>query len=160
MIDQLSDEKFRAATESAVVQVGEDILPNLERAYYKSGAESELLVSIVGLYGRIGGEQSVKYLLKKNKWSNRQIVFKALHSLRELNYRAENEVILNQIYQAIEQNVSTAAWNFAAKYDVEELGMDKYLSYAFEQEMEENYQHDILTSFIGLRPWVYSTHTW
>ncbi|HAW51235.1 MAG TPA: hypothetical protein DCX54_02740 [Flavobacteriales bacterium] len=152
LIDQLSDEKYRAATEAAVVQIGEDILPNLERAYYKSGAESELQVSIVGLYGRIGGDQAVKYLLKKINDPNRQIVFKALYSLRELNYRAENEVILNQIYQAIEQNVSTAAWNFAAKFDVEDLGMGKYLSYAFEHEMEENYNMIFLLLSLAYDP--------
>ena len=152
LIDQLSDERYRAATESAIIQIGEEILPNLERAYYKSGAESELLVSIVGLYGKIGGEQAIKYLLKKINDPNRQIVLQALYSLRALDFRAESEMVQSQIFQAIELNISVAAWNIAAKHDVEEQGLSDLLVEALDREIADNYNMIFLLLSLAYDP--------
>ncbi len=139
LIDQLSDERYRSAARAAIESVGEDILESLERAFYKSGVELELLLAVVDLYGKIGGEKSTKYLLKKLNDPNRQIVSRALHSLKIQEFTAKDERIENQIYQAIEQNVGLAAWNFAAKYDVDQQGISEYLSKALDEELKENY---------------------
>lgn len=138
LIEQLNNDQFRAAAKSAIESVGDPIMEHLERAYYKSGAELDLLLAIVDLYGRINGEKSVKYLLKKLNDPNRPVVLKALNSLRNLNFSAEDETIQSQIFQAIEQNVALAAWNLAAKFDVEEQGIDKFLGKALEEELAQN----------------------
>ncbi|MEQ9063869.1 MAG: hypothetical protein RIE58_06815 [Vicingaceae bacterium] len=152
LIDQLADVQFRAAAEAAIIQIGPEILTSLERAYYKSGAGADLLISIVGLYGQIGGDQAIKYLLKKINDPNRQIVLKALHSLKALGYMAESELIQNQIFQAIELNISVAAWNFAARHDVEEQGLSALLLEAFDREIQENYNMIFLLLSLAYDP--------
>lgn len=139
LVEQLADEQYRSAARSAIESIGEPILENLERAFYKSGAQLQLLLAIVDLYGRIEGEKTVKYLLKKLNDPNNQVVKKALNSLKMRNFSADNESIQSQIFQSIEQTIGLAAWNFAAKYDVEEQGINKYLSDAFDEELAQNY---------------------
>lgn len=139
LVDQLGNEQYRSAARSAIENIGPPILESLERAFYKSGVDNELLLAVVELYGKIDGEKSIKYLLKKLNDPNRQIVSRALHSLRMLNFSANNDDISNQIFQAIEQNVSIAAWNFAAKYDIDQQGVSEYLSEALDDELDDNY---------------------
>lgn len=139
LVEQLADEQYRSAARSAIESIGEPILENLERAFYKSGAQLNLLLAIVDLYGRIEGEKTVKYLLKKLNDPNNQVVKKALNSLKMRNFSADNETIQSQIFQSIEQTIGLAAWNFAAKYDVEEQGINKYLSDEFDEELAQNY---------------------
>ena len=139
LIDQLSDDQFRSSARAAIESIGDPVMESLERAFYKSGAKQELLLAIIDLYGKIAGEKSVKYLLKKLNDPNRQIVLRALHSLRLLNFSADNEAIQSHIFQAIEQNVGLAAWNLAAKFDVDEQQLSPALSKALEEELAENY---------------------
>lgn len=138
LVEQLGDEQFRAAARAAIESIGEPILENLERAFYKSGAQTELLLAVVELYGKIDGEKTIKYLLKKLNDPNKQIVQKALNSLKMRDFSADNETIQSQIFQAIEQNIGLSAWNLAAKYDVKEQGLDKYLGPALEEELNHN----------------------
>jgi len=139
LIELLGNEQFRSAAKSAIESIGDPIMENLERAFYKSGVEHELLIAVVDLYGKIHGEKSIKYLLKKLNDPNRQIVSRALNSLRMLNFSADNEAIQSHIFQAIEQNVGLAAWNIAAKYDIDEQGINEYLSRALEDELSDNF---------------------
>ena len=148
LIDQLSNEQYRSAAESAITEVGESILENLERSFYKSGAVFESLISVIELYGRIGGEKATKYLIKKLNDPNGKIVLTALHSLRQLNYTAEDEGIINQVYQAIELNAGVASWNLAAKHDIDVQQLSPQLSLALEKELHEN--HNMIFLLLSL----------
>ncbi len=139
LVDLLSDNNYKQTAKAAIVSIGEPMIDLLEKAFYKSGAKLELFITIVEIYGLIGGEKAEQHLIDKISYPQRKVVLEALAALRVIGFSTENEKVLNQIFTAIEQNIGITAWNIASFLDVGELGLpNQQLERALEDEITAN----------------------
>jgi hypothetical protein len=111
------------AATAAVVQLGEEAIPELETAFGRAASPRER-IRILRLAQRIGGPRAQQLLLTKLAFPDRTIQAQALLSLAALEFRAAGEQ-REPVARRIEDMVENAAWNTAALLD---LGTDPSLA--------------------------------
>lgn len=141
LIEMLASPTFGHSTAAALRENGESVLPALEAAFHKSGQTDLVMLRIVQIMGRIGGDQALQLLWKKADYPDKRIVKQIIYSLRFINYRAQGREA-REVLDLLDGEISKAIWNMAA---VEELPEDvehfKFLRSALKEEVVQNFDH-------------------
>jgi ATP:ADP antiporter, AAA family len=149
LIEMLSSPTFGHAAAAALKETGEIVLPTLEAAFHKSGQTDLVMLKIVQIMGRIGGDQALQLLWKKADYPDKRIVKQILYSLRFINYRARGREA-REVLDLLDTEISKAIWNLAAITELpEEVEHFQFLRSALKEEVSQNFDHiSILLSIL------------
>lgn len=134
LIDNLKSSRFSNFAKSALVRIGQDALRPLDNSFHKSGQDAKLMVKLVQLMGRIGGDEAIQLLWPKVDFPDKIISSQAIISLSEAGFKADIGQ-MTRIKYAIESDIGDIAWNLAASL---EIPKDKYSHFLSESLFEEN----------------------
>jgi AAA family ATP:ADP antiporter len=151
LVENLNQRDCVQAATSAIITIGERILPTLEQSFYKSGYTTETMLEIIRIYGIIGGTNSEEYLLKKINYPDGRIVKQSLLSLKNCGYRASQEKRSN-IHQVVEETISNTLWNMVALEKLQEDELSSNLKSALNHEVKENYEFLFLLLSLAYDP--------
>lgn len=135
MIENLGSPVFGNIAAAALYAVGEKILPALELAFYKSGQSTEVMVKIVQMYGRFGGDEVTEYLWSKIDFPDKNVTAQVLLSLSGCAFQAQGHKA-TRIVQAIEQEIGNSAWCIAAYTELGDDADARHLKRALIEEIE------------------------
>ncbi|MCU0428345.1 MAG: cyclic nucleotide-binding domain-containing protein [Cytophagaceae bacterium] len=137
LLENLSSPLFGNIAAASLYSIGESIIPSLESTFYKSGQTIEVMLKIIQMYGRFGGEKVVAFLWNKIDFPDRRVVNQVLLSLSGCRFQAEGSKAL-RILQTIEQEIGNSAWLIAAYAEVGNDDDVLPLKMAIVEEIEKN----------------------
>lgn len=141
LIELLSSPSYGHEAAAALIEAGEAALPTLETAFHKSGQTDLVMLRIVQIMGRIGGDEALALLWKKADYPDKRIVKQILYSLRYINYRAAGRQ-RQEVTDLLETELGKTIWNLAA---LNELPADQpeynLLRDALREEIRSNFDH-------------------
>ncbi|MEI7981061.1 MAG: HEAT repeat domain-containing protein [Bacteroidota bacterium] len=136
IIENLISPEFSNVAGVAVRIIGEPILSDLDRFFDKIADHKQTQQHIIEIIEAIGGEKSVRVLREKINYPDKNIRFKVLISLSNLEYHASvSEIPLIRL--AIEESVETMVWLMASISDVAGIPGSVNLRQALLVEIEE-----------------------
>ena len=121
-------------SKSALVRIGHDALKPLDNSFHKSGQDAKLMVKLVQLIGRIGGDDAIQLLWSKIDFPDKIISSQVIISLSEAGFKADIGQ-MTRIKYAIESDIGDIAWNLAASL---EIPQDEFSNFLSESLFEEN----------------------
>src|SRR5690606_22767552 len=113
LIEMLSSPLYSHHAAAALKSAGERALTTLEGAFHKSGQSDLVMLRIVQIIGRIGGDQALQLLWRKADYPDKRIVKQILYSLRYINYRAQGREA-RDVMDLLDTEMSKTLWNLAA----------------------------------------------
>lgn len=139
LIDMLDSFQFAHAASAALVATGEPVLQNLEAAFHKSAQSDKIMISVIRIMAKIGGQEAERLLLKKIDFPDKRIVYEVLSGFAYTDFNAEgNQAQI--ILQLIDEEIGKAAWNLAALLELPREENYKSLRQAFKEELNKNYE--------------------
>jgi hypothetical protein len=143
----LSSPSYGHHAGSALKEAGESVLPTLETAFHKSGQKDLVMLRIVQIMGRIGGNYALQLLWRKADYPDKRIVKQILYSFRYINYRAEGRQV-REVINLLETEISKTIWNLAAIHELPKDEHFRFLREALQEEVAENY--DQITMLLSI----------
>jgi AAA family ATP:ADP antiporter len=140
LIELLSSAMYGHDAAAALIEAGEAALPTLETAFHKSGQTDLVMLRIVQIMGRIGGDQALDLLWKKADYPDKRIVKQILYSLRYINYRASGRQA-REVTDLLETELGKTLWNLAALNELPETEEFLLLRGALREEIRGNFDH-------------------
>lgn len=137
LIELLSSPSFGHQATAALIEAGNPVLPVLESAFHKSGQSDLVMLRIVQIMGRIGGDEALELLWKKADYPDKRIVKQILYSLRYINYRAKGRQA-REVMDLLEAEIGKTIWNLAALDELPETDEFKLLRSALREEIQMN----------------------
>lgn len=148
LIETLGSTTFGHYAAAALIESGESVLSTLENAFHKSGQQDRVMLRIVQIIGRIGGNYALQLLWRKADYPDKRIVKQILYSLRYINYQAIGRQ-KREVISLLEAEMGKTIWNLAAIHELPQEPHFKYLREALVEEVRENYdQVTILLSLL------------
>lgn len=140
LIELLSSALYGHDAAAALMEAGEAALPTLETAFHKSGQTDLVMLRIVQIMGRIGGDQALDLLWKKADYPDKRIVKQILYSLRYINYRAKGRQA-QEVTDLLETELGKTLWNLASLNELPEEEEFLLLRGALREEIRSNFDH-------------------
>src|SRR5690606_8407189 len=134
LIEMLSSPLYGHHAAAALKGAGDRVLTTLESAFHKSGQSDLVMLRIVQIIGRIGGDQALQLLWRKADYPDKRIVKQILYSLRFINYRAQGREIRNVI-DLLDMEISKTMWNLAALEELPKTPAFHFLREALAEEV-------------------------
>lgn len=147
LIEMLSSPMYGHHAAAALKGAGDRVLTTLEAAFHKSGQTDLVMLRIVQIMGRIGGEQALQLLWRKADYPDKRIVKQILYSLRFINYRAQGREV-REVFDLLETEISKTIWNLAALEELPKADQFKFLREALHEEIVQNY--DQITMLLSI----------
>src|SRR5690606_30552958 len=147
LIEMLSSPLYGHHAAAALKAAGDRVLTTLEAAFHKSGQSDLVMLRIVQIIGRIGGDQALQLLWRKADYPDKRIVKQILYSLRFINYRAQGREIRNVI-DLLDMEISKTMWNLAALDELPDEPAFRFLREALHEEISQN--HDQITMLLSI----------
>ncbi|MDH5597659.1 MAG: hypothetical protein OEY34_00960, partial [Cyclobacteriaceae bacterium] len=141
LIDLVDSPTYGHASSSALIEAGEPALHALEMAFHKSGQRDSVMLKIIQIIGRIGGDESVKLLWQKIDYPDKRISSQVLIWLRYFNYQATSIRERNTLTELLDDDIAKTIWNLSALTEIPENETHKYILSALEEEVRNNYDH-------------------
>ncbi len=138
LIEMLSSPLYGHHAGAALKAAGDRVLTTLEAAFHKSGQSDLVMLRIVQIMGRIGGDQALQLLWRKADYPDKRIVKQILYSLRYINYRAQGREVRN-VMGLLEAEISKTMWNLAALEELPKTPEFRFLREALHEEVSQNY---------------------
>jgi ATP/ADP translocase len=138
LIEMLSSTMYGHHAAAALKEAGEKVLTTLEAAFHKSGQTDLVMLRIVQIMGRIGGNRALQLLWRKADYPDKRIVKQILYSLRYINYRAQGREV-REVFNLLETEISKTMWNLAALGELPEDEHYKFVRQALQEEVVQNY---------------------
>src|SRR5690606_9954513 len=88
LIDNLADPVYSSQAMNALVLIGQATLPALESAFYRSGQAAQVMMRLIQVMGRIGGQHAKDMLWSKIDYPDKVVVSQVLLSLGEAGFKA------------------------------------------------------------------------
>ena len=147
LIEMLSSPLYSHHAAAALKAAGERVLTTLEIAFHKSGQSDLVMLRIVQIMGRIGGDQALQLLWRKADYPDKRIVKQILYSLRYINYQAKDREVRN-VTDLLETEISKTMWNLAALEELPKTPEFYFLREALQEEVTQNY--DQITMLLSI----------
>ncbi|MEM8565234.1 MAG: hypothetical protein AAGF85_02150 [Bacteroidota bacterium] len=138
LIDFLASSNFSNEAAAALIEAGKSALFTLETAFHKSGQSDLVMLKIVQIMGKIGGDEALDLLWNKIEYPDGRIIKHILLSLRYYDYRAADKRKTN-IVNILENEIGKAIWNMAAVEEFPNVKHFVYLRNALKDEVENNF---------------------
>lgn len=140
VIENLSSPVFGNQAMNALVLIGGDTLSALDSAFYRSGQSTQMMLRIVQVIGRIGGQRAREILWGKIDYPNKIVVSQVLLSLGECGFKAGISQI-TRIKYAIESDISDISWNLSAIQEVGDEGFSAQIKETLRLEIQNDIEH-------------------
>ncbi len=147
LIEMLSSPLYGHHAGAALKAAGDRVLTTLETAFHKSGQSDLVMLRIVQIMGRIGGDQALQLLWRKADYPDKRIVKQILYSLRYINYRAQGREVRN-VMGLLDTEISKTMWNLAALEELPTSQEFRFLREALHEEVSQNY--DQITMLLSI----------
>jgi hypothetical protein len=147
LIELLRSPAYSHHAAAALQQSGESALPTLETAFNRIGQNDIVMLRIVQIMGRIGGEYALKLLWRKTQYPDKRIVKQILYSLRYKNHQAQGKEVL-EVNGLLDTEIGKTIWNLAALSELPDTREFLFLREALEEEVAANY--DQITLLLSL----------
>ena len=147
LADYLGHPDLYLVTWSALVQMGEMILDNLENTFHKAGTPIHVQLRIVRAMAEIGGDRANRLLFSKINYHQREIQDAVVEGLYENKFKAtarELNILQTEIYNL----VKAGAMNLAAEFVVRENNPENGLDEAIGEEITRT--NSILFKILGI----------
>jgi hypothetical protein len=125
---------------NAIVLIGAETLPALEAGFYRSGQNTQVMLKIVQVMGRIGGQKAREQLWNKIDYPNKLVVSQVLLSLGESGFKAGISQ-MTRIRYAIEADIADIRWNLSAIQEVGDDGFNQQIKTALRSEIQNDIEH-------------------
>lgn len=140
LIENLADPEFSSQAMNALVLIGTPTLPALEGAFYRSGQPTQVMLRLVQVMGRIGGQTAKDMLWSKIDYPDKVIVSQVLLSLGEAGFKAGISQI-TRIKHAIEADIADIRWNLSAIQEVGDEGFADQIKKSLRWEIQSDIEH-------------------
>jgi hypothetical protein len=140
LIENLGNSTFSNLAMNTLVLIGTETLPDLESAFYRNGQNTQVMLKIIQVMGRIGGQRSREQLWNKIDYPNKVVVSQALLSLGECGFKAGISQI-TRIKYALESDIADIRWNLSAILEVGSEGFSEQIKSALRWEVQSDIEH-------------------
>ncbi len=140
IIENLGSPVYSNQAMNALVQIGATTLPALDTAFYRSGQSTQMMLRIVQVIGRIGGQRAREILWNKMDYPNKVIVSQVLLSLGECGFKAGISQI-TRIKYVIESDIADISWNLSAIHEIGDDGFSEQIKTALRHEIQNDIEH-------------------
>jgi len=117
LIILLNDPELYRSAWSTLVHQGENVLDELEMAFYKPDADVRLQTRIVSVISSIGGSRAIQLLLQKLEYQHREVFQSVVRGLYDNKFEA-TPIQETQIQNAVLRMIQAGSWIMAAKISV------------------------------------------
>ncbi len=140
LIDNLGNPVYSNSAMNALVLIGADTLPAMESAFYRSGQPTHVMLRIIQVMGRIGGQKAKEMLWGKIDYPNKVIVSQLLLSLGECGFKAGISQV-TRIKYAIEADIADIRWNLSAIQEIGDEGFADQIKKSLRWEIQNDIEH-------------------
>lgn len=140
LIENLSNPVYSNEAMNALVLIGQETLAALDSAFYRSGQNTQVMLRLIQVKGRIGGQRVKEILWNKIDYPNKVVVSQVLLSLGESGFKAGISQI-TRIKYAIEADISDIRWNLSAIQEVDNEGFSNQIKEALRWEIFNDIEH-------------------
>ncbi|MDH5397757.1 MAG: cyclic nucleotide-binding domain-containing protein [Cyclobacteriaceae bacterium] len=140
VVNNLASPEYSNQASDTLVIIGANALNTLEAAFYKSGQSTAVMIKIIQIMGRIGGNKARVFLWGKISFPDKVLVSQVLLALGACGFKAGISQITHIKY-AIESDISDIAWNMAAISELPERFFGKVIKDALAEENEHDIEH-------------------
>jgi MFS family permease len=140
VIENLANPVFSNQAMNALVLIGADTLSALDAAFYRSGQSTQMMLRLIQVIGRIGGQRAREILWGKIDYPNKVVVSQVLLSLGECGFKAGISQI-TRIKYAIESDIADISWNISAIQEVGDDGFALHIKTALRWEIQNDIEH-------------------
>lgn len=140
LIENLSSAQFINQSMNALVLIGGKALNLLDSSFYRAGQSSQLLIRIVQIIGRIGGQRAKDLLWNKIDYPDKVVVSKVLLAMGGAGFKSGVSQI-SRIKYAIENDIGDISWNLNAIQEIEDQGFANQLKDALRGEISSDIEH-------------------
>jgi len=140
LIDNLPNPVYSNQAMNALVQIGTETLTLLETAFYRSGQNTQVMLKIIQVLGRIGGQRVKELLWNKIDYPNKVIVSQVLLSLGEAGFKAGISQ-MTRIRYAIEADIADIRWNLSAIQEISDEAFSSRIKEALRREVQNDIEH-------------------
>jgi ATP:ADP antiporter, AAA family len=140
LIENLGNPIFSNQAMNTLVIIGAQTLPALESGFYRSGQNTQIILKIIQVMGRIGGQRAREQLWNKIDYPNKVVVSQVLLSLGECGFKAGISQV-TRIKYAIESDISDIRWNLSAIQEIGDEGFSDQIANALRWEIQNDIEH-------------------
>jgi hypothetical protein len=138
LIERLANPIFSNLAFAILTASGEKVLNTLESAFYMTGQKEIIQIRIVQIYGLIGSEQAIEFLLRKINYSNQNVRAMVIEMLSKCGLGIPQKYRRN-ISQEIENTCEALVWNMSVYLDLARSNSEETLLKAMKSEIDTNY---------------------
>jgi len=140
VIENLGNPVFSNQAMNALVLIGADTLAALDASFYRSGQSTQMMLRVIQVIGRIGGQRAREILWSKIDYPNKIVVSQVLLSLGECGFKAGISQI-TRIKYAIESDIADISWNLSAIQEVGDEGFSAQIKATLRLEIQNDIEH-------------------
>ena len=140
VIENLGNPVFSNQAMNALVLIGQDTLTALDSSFYRSGQSTQMMLRVIQVIGRIGGQRAREILWSKIDYPNKIVVSQVLLSLGECGFKAGISQI-TRIKYAIESDIADISWNLSAIQEVGDEGFSQQMKSTLRWEIQNDIEH-------------------
>lgn len=153
LIDNLLHPAFSNQAMNTLILIGAPTLPSLDTAFFRNSNNTQVILKIIQIMGRIGGQRVRELLWSKIDYPNKMVVSQALLSLGECGFKAGISQI-TRIKYAIESDIADIRWNLSAILEIGDAGFSEQIKNSLRDEIQSDIEH-----FYTLLAMLYDTHS-
>ncbi|HMX01816.1 MAG TPA: HEAT repeat domain-containing protein [Cyclobacteriaceae bacterium] len=140
LIENLGNPVYSNQAMNTLILIGNKTLPMLDSAFYRSNQSTQVMLRLVQVMGRIGGQRAKDILWNKIDYPSKVIVSQVLLSLGECGFKAGVSQI-TRIKYAIETDIADIRWNLSAIQEVGEDGFNSQIVNSLRGEIKNDIEH-------------------
>ncbi|MBI3482078.1 MAG: cyclic nucleotide-binding domain-containing protein [Bacteroidetes bacterium] len=140
VIENLNHPQYSNLAMNSLVLMGIAALNYLDSSFYRSGQNTQIMLRIVQVLGRIGGTRAKELLWNKIDYPDKVVVSQVLLSLGECGFKAGIAQV-TRIKYAIETDIADLTWNLGAIRELGEGQPSDQVRLALRQEISHDIEH-------------------
>lgn len=140
VIDNLNNPLYSNIAMNTLVLMGNASLNYLDSSFYRTDQNTQTILRIVQVLGRIGGAKAKELLWNKIDYPDKVIVSQILLSLGECGFKASIAQV-TRIKYAIESDIADITWNLGAIRELGENQTSEEVKLALRMEINHDIEH-------------------
>ncbi|MBS1491767.1 MAG: cyclic nucleotide-binding domain-containing protein [Bacteroidetes bacterium] len=140
VIENLNNPQFYNIAMNSLTLMGGKVFSHLESSFYRSDQNTQTMIRIVQVFGRMGGQRAKELLWSKIDFPDKVIISYVLVALGDCGFKASLSQV-TRIKYAIEMDVADIAWNISAIKELGEGEQNAQVKLALRQEINHDIEH-------------------
>ncbi len=138
LISCLNTASLGNAAYASLLSCGENIVPQLEASFFKTGQTEKVQLRIIQLYGEIASKEAVENLVQKLNHGNQNIISASLKALKDCMIQlSEDKKVL--LFHEVNELCQILVWNLSIHLDINAQCDNQALQKAIQDEIDNNY---------------------